>query len=110
MPGGAIDLAVAILPEELQFVDLHPGLTLYRPPTSGSASPGGEETARCSPATGHADLPAVEDAARVPAPAAAESWREDHLYAKAATIYGGTGNDDYYVESGTSIVELAGEG
>jgi len=31
---GALDLAVAILPEELQFVDLHPGLTLYRPPTN----------------------------------------------------------------------------
>lgn len=34
LESGAIDLAVAILPEELQFVDLHPGLTLYRPPTN----------------------------------------------------------------------------
>ncbi len=34
LESGAIDMAVAILPEELQFVDLHPGLTLYRPPTN----------------------------------------------------------------------------
>lgn len=34
LESGAIDLAVGILPEELQFVDLHPGLTLYRPPTN----------------------------------------------------------------------------
>jgi len=34
LESGAIDVAVAILPEELQFVDLHPGLTLYRPPTN----------------------------------------------------------------------------
>lgn len=34
LESGAIDLAVAILPEELQFVDLHPNLTLYRPPTN----------------------------------------------------------------------------
>lgn len=30
LESGAIDLALAVLPEELQFVDLHPGLTLYR--------------------------------------------------------------------------------
>ena len=34
LESGAVDLALAILPEELQFVDLHPGLTLYRPPTN----------------------------------------------------------------------------
>ena len=30
LESGAIDLALAILPEELQFVELHPGLTLHR--------------------------------------------------------------------------------
>jgi len=34
LESGAIDLALAILPEELQFVDLHPGLTLYRHPAN----------------------------------------------------------------------------
>ena len=32
LESGSIDLALAILPSELQFVDLHPGLVLYRPP------------------------------------------------------------------------------
>ncbi len=34
LESGAIDLALAILPEELQFVALHPGLVLHRPSTN----------------------------------------------------------------------------
>ena len=34
LESGAVDLALAILPSESQFLDLHPGLTLYRPPAN----------------------------------------------------------------------------
>lgn len=34
LESGAVDLALAILPAESQFLDLHPGLTLHRPPAN----------------------------------------------------------------------------
>jgi peptide/nickel transport system substrate-binding protein len=34
LESGAVDLALAILPGESQFLDLHPGLTLHRPPAN----------------------------------------------------------------------------
>ncbi|MBK9032438.1 MAG: ABC transporter substrate-binding protein [Myxococcales bacterium] len=34
LESGAVDLALAILPSESQFLDLHPGLTLHRPPAN----------------------------------------------------------------------------
>ncbi len=34
LESGAIDMAAAILPEELQFVELHPGLTLHETPSN----------------------------------------------------------------------------
>ena len=37
LESGAIDLAVSILPEELQFVELHPGLVLHETPANNVA-------------------------------------------------------------------------
>jgi len=37
LESGAIDIAYAILPEELQFVELHPGLRLYKVPANNVA-------------------------------------------------------------------------
>jgi peptide/nickel transport system substrate-binding protein len=37
LESGAIDLAVSILPEELQFVELHPGLVLHHAPANNIA-------------------------------------------------------------------------